>query len=91
MKQIASARHFVDGLRIMKKESADIVPAGRIPPRMSDKSQHPSWAAFIEYCENLEHGEIEILKIQDGFPVLAEVTRKKVRFSPQPRSSTQRI
>jgi hypothetical protein len=26
------------------------------------------------------HGEIENLKIQDGLPVLAEVTRRKVKF-----------
>jgi len=30
----------------------------------------------------LQHGEIERLKIQDGLPVLAEVTKKKVKFAP---------
>jgi hypothetical protein len=29
----------------------------------------------------LEHGELERLRIQDGLPVLAEVTRKKVKFN----------
>jgi hypothetical protein len=42
---------------------------------------HPAWAAFIKYCERLNHGEIERLKIQDGLPVLAEVTTQKVKFS----------
>jgi len=28
----------------------------------------------------MRHGEIERLVIQDGLPVLAEVSRKKVRF-----------
>ena len=42
---------------------------------------HPSWRAFVHYCAELEHGEIEILKIQDGLPVLAEITRKKIKFS----------
>jgi len=28
----------------------------------------------------MRHGEIERLSIQDGVPVLAEVTKKKVRF-----------
>jgi hypothetical protein len=42
---------------------------------------HPAWAAFIQYCERLSHGEIERLKIQDGLPVLAEVTTQKVKFS----------
>jgi hypothetical protein len=44
------------------------------------KALHPSWRAFIEYCLEMGHGEIENLKIQDGLPVLAEVTRRKVKF-----------
>jgi hypothetical protein len=47
---------------------------------VSGRSLHPAWVAFINYCQELEHGEIEILKIQNGIPVLAEVTRKKVKF-----------
>jgi hypothetical protein len=43
---------------------------------------HPAWHALIRYCEELQHGEIERLKIQDGLPVLAEVTTKKVKFGP---------
>jgi hypothetical protein len=46
----------------------------------NDKSQHPTWIAFIKYCGELDHGEIELLKIQNGLPVLAEITRKKVKF-----------
>ena len=45
------------------------------------KSLHPSWRAFIRYCAELQHGEIEVLKIQDGLPVLAEVVKKKVKFA----------
>ena len=41
---------------------------------------HPVWTAFVRYCQELRHGEIECLKIQDGLPVLAEVTKKKVKF-----------
>ena len=41
---------------------------------------HPAWAAFIKYCERLSHGEIERLKIQDGLPVIAEITTQKVKF-----------
>lgn len=41
---------------------------------------HPAWSAFVRYCQELRHGEIECLKIQDGLPVLAEVTKKKVKF-----------
>jgi len=29
----------------------------------------------------LGHGEIEQLKIQDGLPVLAEMTKRKVKFT----------
>jgi hypothetical protein len=45
-------------------------------------SLHPAWRAFVHFCGELRHGEIERLKIQDGLPVLAEVTKKKVRFTP---------
>ena len=43
---------------------------------------HPAWRAFVRFCQDVQHGEIERLKIQDGLPVLAEVTRKKVKFAP---------
>ena len=42
---------------------------------------HPSWRAFIRYCAELQHGEIELLKIQDGLPMLAEKVKQKVRFT----------
>jgi hypothetical protein len=40
----------------------------------------PAWRQFIRFCADLGHGEIERLSIQDGLPVLAEVTKKKVKF-----------
>lgn len=46
----------------------------------ASKSLHPAWRAFIDYCTELDHAEIETLKIQNGLPVLAEVVRKKVKF-----------
>lgn len=42
---------------------------------------HPSWYAFMKFCETLGYGEIEKLKIQDGLPMLAEEVKKKVRFT----------
>jgi hypothetical protein len=41
----------------------------------------PAWREFIRYCRELRHGEIERLSIQDGLPVLAEMTRKKIKFT----------
>jgi hypothetical protein len=41
----------------------------------------PAWREFIRYCRDLRHGEIERLSIQDGIPVLAEITKKKIKFS----------
>jgi hypothetical protein len=41
----------------------------------------PAWRAFIRFCAQLQHGEIERLSIQDGLPVLAETTKKKVKFT----------
>ena len=43
---------------------------------------HPSWLRLIRYCAEMGHGEIEKLKIQDGLPIIAEVTTRKVKFSP---------
>ena len=48
--------------------------------RLAVNSLHPAWRELVRYCAELRHGEIEVLKIQDGLPVLAEVTRKKIRF-----------
>jgi len=42
---------------------------------------HPCWYSFIKYCEDLKYGEISKLKIQDGLPLIAEETKKKVKFS----------
>ena len=66
----------------MQNEFKNIGLVGPNPKRQSDRVIHPAWSAFIRYCAELEHGEIAILKIQDGLPVLAEVTRKKVKFAP---------
>ena len=52
-------------------------------PLNSAEGEHPlppAWCEFIRYCRDLGHGEIERLSIQDGLPVLAEVTKKKVKF-----------
>ncbi len=45
-----------------------------------DAAMHAAWLAFVRFCQELRHGEIERLKIQDGLPVLAEVTKKKIKF-----------
>ena len=50
-------------------------------PGESERSLPPAWGEFIRYCRELKHGEIERLCIQDGLPVLAEMTTKKVRFN----------
>lgn len=57
-------------------------PTRRLPNDQVGAQQnlHPAWSAFVRYCQELRHGEIECLKIQDGLPVLAEVTKKKVKF-----------
>jgi hypothetical protein len=47
----------------------------------ADAALPPAWREFIRYCRELRHGEIERLSIQDGLPVLAETTRKKVKFT----------
>lgn len=42
---------------------------------------HPAWLRLMDYCAELGHGEIQSLKIQDGKPMIAEITTKKVKFS----------
>lgn len=41
----------------------------------------PQWTKFIQFCRELGHGEIAVLKIQDGVPVMAESVTKKIKFS----------
>ena len=41
---------------------------------------HPAWLSFMRFCTDLKFGEIERLSIQNGLPVLAETTKKKVKF-----------
>ena len=57
----------------------------RAPVKLTGKLHsellHSSWLAFIRYCWELQHGEIERLKIQDGLPVLAEVIKEKIKFT----------
>lgn len=40
-----------------------------------------AWVAFMRYCVNLQHGEIEKLKIVDGLPIIAERVKEKVKFA----------
>ena len=47
----------------------------------SESQLHPAWQRLINYCMHLGHGEIEKLKIQDGLPMTAEVTTRKIKFS----------
>ena len=42
---------------------------------------HPAWQVFMRFCRQLRYGEIDQLNIQDGLPLLAEMTKKKVKFS----------
>jgi hypothetical protein len=49
--------------------------------RVGEDCLTPAWREFIRFCKDLRHGEIERLSIQDGVPVLAEVTKRKVKFN----------
>ena len=58
------------------------VPSRTLTQELTANSIHPAWLRLIRYCVDLRHGEIEKLKIQDGLPIAAEVTTKKIKFSP---------
>ena len=49
--------------------------------REPNYSLHPTWRSFIEYCVELQHGEIDKLKIQNGLPLIAERGKKKIKFT----------
>jgi hypothetical protein len=57
--------------RVLSVERGTQSSAGDLPA---------AWREFIRFCDQLRHGEIERLSIQDGVPVLAEITKKKVKF-----------
>ena len=62
-------------------EGTGPVISARLTTVVADNTLPPAWREFIRYCRELRHGEIERLRIQDGLPVLAETTRKKVKFT----------
>jgi hypothetical protein len=64
--------------RATRAESRFLSPT---PIRPHENALHPAWRDFLQFCGELQHGEIERLKIQDGLPVLAEVVKRKVRFA----------
>ena len=49
-------------------------------PRASGDGLHPAWRELMSLCERMGYGEIERLKIHDGLPALAEITRQKVKL-----------
>ena len=55
--------------------------ARSVSPDGTHSSVHPSWLRLIRYCSELSHGEIEKLKIEDGLPMIAEVTTRKIKFN----------
>jgi hypothetical protein len=66
----------------MEQSQTALAPARaqRREPAASGQPLPAAWRAFIHYCEHLGHGEIQVLKIQDGLPVMAELAIKKVKF-----------
>jgi hypothetical protein len=52
------------------------------PHHANERLVHPAWLRLIRFCGELGHGEIAKLKIQDGLPIIAEVTTRKVKFNP---------
>jgi hypothetical protein len=54
----------------------------RAPEARASAPVHPAWQRLMRYCADLGHGEIEKLKIQDGLPMAAEMTTRKIKFSP---------
>jgi len=66
----------------MARTNLDVVLGRRTSNNHMNASVHPAWLRLMRYCAELGHGEIEKLKIQDGLPMAAEVTTRKIKFSP---------
>ena len=66
----------------MARTNLNDVPATRTLETRTSACVHPAWLRLMRYCAELGHGEIEKLKIQDGLPMGAEVTKKRIKFSP---------
>ena len=64
----------------MKRSQKSAVAVRMNPDGNSSQALHPSWISFIRHCRELGFGEISQLKIQDGLPVMAEETTKKMKF-----------
>ena len=47
----------------------------------ASRALHPAWIALIRHCQEMGHGEIERLKIQDGVPVMAERSIQRIKLS----------
>jgi hypothetical protein len=65
----------------MKDSPASMRSGAAMVHGMTNNGLCSAWWHFVRFCEELQHGEIEKLKIQDGLPILAEVTKKKVKFT----------
>lgn len=42
---------------------------------------HTAWTNFIAHCQDLNHGELAKVQIQNGVPVSAEYVKKKIKFA----------
>ena len=66
----------------MARTNLDAVLTREASESRTRPSVHPAWLRLMRYCAELGHGEIEKLKIEDGLPMAAEVTTRKIKFSP---------
>ena len=66
----------------MAETDPNSLPARKGSETRASAGVHPAWLQMMRFCAELGHGEIEKLKIQNGLPMAAEVTTKKIKFSP---------
>jgi len=66
---------------VLKTNVDSLTKASSVQDQSNASLLHPAWDRLIRYCAELGYGEIEKLKIQDGLPMLAEVTTRKIKFS----------
>jgi hypothetical protein len=64
----------------MQSSNANLMSPRDMPNNRENPAVHPAWLRLMDFCTKLGHGEIEKLKIQDGLPMAAEVTTRKIKF-----------
>jgi len=87
----ASLKNEAKGGKKMTEANPSLSPSPKASETRGSPGLHPAWQRLMRFCAELGYGGIEKLKIQDGLPMAAEVTTKKIKFIPQLAEQNSRL